>query len=88
MPFASQSARMVMAASPAPRKLALIRNSRRRRRRRPDETRVSGADVHHPGDPPMAAENVGAKRPPKKPKSAANPRPMQMACTAARPAPS
>ena len=74
IPLASQSARMVMAASPAPRKLALIRNSNRTvtspasmSRAYPEPIAITA------GEAPIAPSSVGAKRPPKKPITAASP---------------
>src|SRR5256885_478472 len=88
MPFASQSVRIAMVASPAPRKLALIRNSRMTVTLPPSITRVKRAPTATTaGEPPIAASSRGAKRAPATATAAARAIPSTSACAAARAAP-
>jgi hypothetical protein len=87
--FASQSVRIAMAASPAPRKTALMRKIRNTLMLPPSITRVKPLPCAiADGDAPMSARRSVAKIAPTPPSAAATPAPRRMICTAARAAPS
>ncbi len=77
-----------MAASPAPRKIALMRKRSTIVAFPPSITRVNVTFRMTPGSAPMSARSCGAKTMPMPPNSRASAAPSRMACTAARAAPS
>ena len=89
MMFASQSERIAIDASPAPRKIALMRKRRRMTTLAPSMIRVKGAPLATTsGEAPMSARSRGANSAPRIPIGTATAMPRPIDCTAARAAPS
>src|SRR4051794_22961959 len=88
MLFASHSVRIAIAASPAPRRAALIRKSNSTVTLPPSITRVNVPPVATtPGEAPMRTSNRGPSVAPRAPTITASPTPSTIACTAALAAP-
>ena len=88
MPLASHSVRIAIAGSPAPRKAALIMNSKITVTLPPSMTRGKRPPIAiTSGDAPIAASRRCPANAPTTPTTTASPSPSAMACTAARAAP-
>ena len=84
MAFASHNTRIAIAASPAPRKIALMRNSKRTVALPPSSMRVYPEPIAvTAGDAPMTASRRGARVIPTTATTAATPSPRAIPCTAA-----
>ena len=89
MALAIHSTRIAIAASPAPRKTALIMNRSVTPPLAPIITRANRVPVETtPSSAPMIRSRFGAKRIPVRPTTAPTPRPMMIDWMAARAAPS
>jgi len=87
--LANQSTRIAIAASPAPRKIALMRKSSMIVALPPSITRAKVEPLASTdGDAPISASRRGARAAPATPRPAATMTPSTIACTAARAAPS
>ena len=86
--LAIQRTRIAIAASPAPRKTALIRNSIMMTPLQPSMIAVNDECTRTSGVAPMIVSSGRANRNPKIPTGTARNRPSAIACTAARAAPS
>ena len=86
--LAIHSTRIAIAASPAPRNTALMRNSSMITPLAPSMTVANDALATTAGDAPINRSNAGAYATPNRPTGTAISTPSRIACTAARAAPS
>ena len=86
--LAIHSTRIAIAASPAPRNTALMRNSSMITPLAPSMTVANDALATTAGDAPINCSNAGAYATPNTPTGTATSTPSRIACTAARAAPS